>query len=397
MLPWLYILLLPLSIDAALDAVPSIETEHDNRNHIQEMINWLNSMEGGYLSPKVEIRRWNVSDSNSYFGVFAVEDLDEGELIMEMPKERILQAEEIYQYYEDNLCELAWTLKEEFELGDESEFSPYINYLKTQRRGQLPAMWSDTGKALLQKVVDETFETSKVVSWMDGSKVVSWMDEWFEESCFHYEDLTLDKHLLALVMQRSFDTHLIPIYDMINHHAGKVNIYSEPNTATIAGPKEDFKAYAASSIPAGGELSYHYYQNNGSPETLGTIDILRDYGFVESYPREFHFQLPELTSFMVEKERMNTSNEVTLRWHNESFSHLPKGGIVHVVKEIERLDDVYQELMDYDESVIPNNEMTIILQIHMALREALLLLVKSWESNIQSKMQLDTQSNTCTT
>ena len=127
MLPWLYILLLPLSIDAALDAVPSIETEHDNRNHIQEMINWLNSMEGGYLSPKVEIRRWNVSDSNTYFGVFAVEDLDEGELIMEMPKEMILQAEEIYQYYEDNLCELAWTLQEEFELGDESESVSYTH------------------------------------------------------------------------------------------------------------------------------------------------------------------------------------------------------------------------------------------------------------------------------
>ena len=389
MLPWFYLLLLPLSIESASDAVPSIETKHDNRNHIQEMINWLNSTEGGYLSPKVEVRRWNVSDSNSYFGVFAVEDLDEGELIMEMPKEIILQAEEIYQDTESNICELAWMLQEEFELGDESEFSPYINYLKTQRRGQLPAMWSDTGKTLLQKVVNETFETSKVVSWMDA---------WFGESCFHYEDLTLDEHLLALVMQRSFDTHLIPIYDMINHHAGKVNIYSEPNTATIAGQKKDFKAYTASSIPAGGELFFHYYQNNGAPETWGTIDILRDYGFVESYPREFHFQLPELmTSFMVEKERMDTSNEVTLRWYNESFSHLPKGGIVHVVKEIERLDDVYQELMDHDKSVIPNSEMMTILQIHSALREALLLLVKSWESNIQSKMQLDAQSNTCTT
>jgi len=42
---------------------------------------------------------------------------------------------------------------EEFKLGDESKHAPYINYLKHQPRGLLPAEWSDAGRKLLEETI----------------------------------------------------------------------------------------------------------------------------------------------------------------------------------------------------------------------------------------------------
>lgn len=63
---------------------------------VQNMINWLQSFQDGYLNPKVDIRRWDTNDPTSYFGIFANDDIQIGELILKIPKEMIFSLPDDY-------------------------------------------------------------------------------------------------------------------------------------------------------------------------------------------------------------------------------------------------------------------------------------------------------------
>jgi hypothetical protein len=64
---------------------------------------------GGYIHPKVEIRRWDPNDPTSYFGVFANAPIQNDELLIKIPAEITLQlAKETKNWdYEEVVCELA--------------------------------------------------------------------------------------------------------------------------------------------------------------------------------------------------------------------------------------------------------------------------------------------------
>ena len=101
-----------------------------------------------------------------------------------------------------------------------------------------------------------------------GSHMVRWMDEYFGESCLSSDydvdddeddddnDEVLDRHFMALVVQRGFDIALVPIYDMINHHKGKINTIPKPSSVTS---KDGFGLYATRDISAGEELFFAYH------------------------------------------------------------------------------------------------------------------------------------------
>lgn len=83
------------------------EVAMDTDDHIQSMINWLQSMNDGFFSPKIKIRRMDPNDPSSYYGLFATQDLREDELLLRIPPgdEIRIQIDDP-TYYADDLCDL---------------------------------------------------------------------------------------------------------------------------------------------------------------------------------------------------------------------------------------------------------------------------------------------------
>eukprot|EP00980_Cylindrotheca_fusiformis_P006585 scaffold1389_cov122-Cylindrotheca_fusiformis.AAC.3 len=287
---------------------------------VQEMIHWMKE-KGGYIHPSVQIRRWNVSDPTSYYGIFVDKNnnnngvvISKDELLMTIPASIRLQVSEEYMTgdkpYVTTLCELAWTLKRENDLGNKSNFEPYIEYLKLQPKNRLPAMWSDAGKALLTKVHGSLGMTGFLREPVQGKHMVDWIDDWFSGCMIGEDDAELEKFYIALVTQRGFDYALVPVYDMLNHHNGNVNTESRPS---IFDP-DGFSVYALRDLEQGEELFFSYhdcpdcydtcdkskdddgddsYDNSdkcgaSTMDYWGTPEMLRDFGFVEPYPQRFH-------------------------------------------------------------------------------------------------------------
>jgi hypothetical protein len=178
---------------------------------VEKMIEWLEKTPGGYISSKVDIRRSNHSDPNSFFGIFVNEDVEKDELLMKIPDEMRLKLKDPSDNYIEDLCNLSWLLYEEFENGDNSVFAPYINYLREQPRGQIPAVWSPAGKDLLLKVQGRIYVQDYEPMSVKGEHLVNWIEEWFMESCLYDQEanISMDPHFLAMTTQRGFDTLLV--------------------------------------------------------------------------------------------------------------------------------------------------------------------------------------------
>jgi hypothetical protein len=82
----------------------------------------------------------------------------------------------------------------ETKLGAKSEFAPYIAYLETQKPGQLPAMWLESGQKLLWKVTPKG-KTAPLLDWMDKHK---------ESGCIQSGNV-FEEHAMEIIIQRAFD------------------------------------------------------------------------------------------------------------------------------------------------------------------------------------------------
>eukprot|EP01083_Nonionella_stella_P090271 252213_1 len=158
----------------ALAALAATATDEVMSN----VVKWVRS-KGGYFNDKIEIRRVDPNDSSSIFGVFANSAIDAHERLIGIPRECYIDIfdqaidsdiEDWHQslyFYRKNMCMLCQELITEMKLGDESEFAPYVAYLKTQKPGQLPVNWSEAGKNLLRHVLKP------------GSDGVDWIDKYY--------------------------------------------------------------------------------------------------------------------------------------------------------------------------------------------------------------------------
>lgn len=82
-------------------------------------------------------------DNEPAMGVFAKTDIAANELLMQIPREAFIQVwdtkrevDDSWEVYYHNFCLLAKKLKKEMLLGEDSEYAPYIRYLKHQATGK---------------------------------------------------------------------------------------------------------------------------------------------------------------------------------------------------------------------------------------------------------------------
>lgn len=270
------------------------------QTHSMSIISWLKS-HNGYLHPSLEMRHSNTSDPTSVFGMFTNADIDEGTLLFTIPRDLILHSND--DEHEQLNCGLVQVLLDEMKNKNESPYAPFVNYLlHTQPPGQLPSAWSDAGKEMLMKALgDEEFNIAKAKELLSRYKVlgqkntlppeepVSWVyQEWHHECDGGKDDL--DEYAAMLVLQRSWDDVLIPLYDMLNHRNGLwLNTRTDENG--VHG-HEAVRVYASRDIFEEEEIysSYNTCEDCGARiKTYGTPEIFRDYGFLEEMPQTWIF------------------------------------------------------------------------------------------------------------
>jgi len=347
-------------------------TEGNETNHGENLIKWLNE-EGGHVNDKIEIRRADPSDATSRFGVFTNSDIKRNEIILDIPTSCLLSGAKISKKdkndddeEEDNGaemdCDLVRNLITEMKLGDDSKYAPYVNYLLAEPWGQLPSAWSEEGRVLLIDMLGQY-----TVDPIPPIEPEDWLDEW-HVVCNGSHD-PFEENASLVVVQRSWDDVLIPVYDMMSHRNGQ---WHNTKSNSVRGDS-NVVVKAKRDIKTGEELytSYNMCEDCGNrKDSYGTPEILRDYGFIEQYPQRWIF--PEAIGFQID-EKKEGSGILTLSWIGKKPTVQDYDGLRDVK---EGMKMVAKTLLNNPSGNIPPNEIATIRQFHEAITKATDLAIK---------------------
>jgi len=264
-------------------------------NHGQLMVDWLRSR-GGSFSSKLEIRRTNPADPTSHFAMFSSEDIRPREVLIQVPRDLLISPDEEVEEKSQLQCETINILLIEMRKvmdGKESAHGPYVKYLLSQPMGQLPSTWSQSGKDLLTDILGKSEEDDEEISTiLPPHSPVGWLENDWVEDCNGSSD-PFEMNAAALLLMRSWDDLLIPVFDYMSHRNGK---WLNTDSSSVH-ENTPVKVFASRMIEAGEEIytSYNMCRDCGGRATsYGTPEMLRDYGFVEDYPQRWIFHNEEL-------------------------------------------------------------------------------------------------------
>jgi|UniRef100_A0A8J9RY90 spermidine synthase len=402
---WLLLLHLPI-VCASENGASSVTIDHG-----KALVDWIRS-KGGFFHSKIELRRFDANDPTSPYGVFANEDISDKELLFEVPRSCLLDAINDYKvgdkiegffvnkewhpatvaafYPEDDTFDVAYddgdfesrvprssiqwpssamncgtvrSLLREFDLGEESDYAPFTNYLREQPYGQLPSAWSVAGKSLLLEMLGQDLSGKQTLPPFEA---LDWLTSGWHNLCRGSTD-PFAENAAMMVVQRCWDELLIPIYDMVSHRNGRW-LNTQSNSVQDGGP---VSVTASRKIQAGEELysTYNFCTDcDARAHWYGTGEILRDYGFVELYPQRWLFPDQKISFDIDEKlnEEGKPTGEMIIHWNGLTATTLD-----FLEKQIRRLDFFAEtELRSRDVEVL-DYEWDTINQYHQALSIAM--------------------------
>ena len=175
---------------------------------ITDLINWLRS-NGAFINDKLEIRHINPDDPTSR-GLFALESLEEGEMVCNIPWDlMITSGREDKVGPESRLWDCGTIDAVIEELGKSTDdMTPYGKYLLSQPRGYTLGFWSKEGQKLFWEMTDD--------EKLPPIYIEEPLEEW-EEYC--NGDAENDDHVFAvmLVKARADYQYLVPFYGEFEH------------------------------------------------------------------------------------------------------------------------------------------------------------------------------------
>jgi len=362
----------------------------DDTTSQKNIIDWVRS-NGGYFSSKQEFRRAVPGDSSSFFGIFATEDIVEGELLTSVPWKCVISAEDEEDDEDESnpyfFCASKRRLLSEMRMGDRSFYGPYITYLLNQPRGKIPSDWSNAGKHLLEDVI----LGYDMLSPIDSIHLLQLWKGWCDVEDDDFKD-PLTQQAMIEYHTRADDAVLIPLYDLYNNFQGdRVNSLVQ----VTFGEKQD--VVAKRNIRKGEELGYSYsqspHQEMFDQQYYSTPEFLRDYGFVETLlPQRWWFG--EI-GFDVEEGNSDDDGDVKITWLSEPTpkdAAFLKDQLVRLVVAVEPyLEEIERKATDHLEceediskicsnklDIPPQSEIVIIRQYFDALRAAILAAQESY-------------------
>jgi len=275
-------------------------------------IEWLAS-HGGYFHPSVSIDplfepRENDDDVQSVnnhvpLGLFAKDSFAKGDAIMKIPRHCLLTAGPD----SNGMCQTATNLIKERRLKEASKYAPYVEYLYSKNTVPLPSVWSDTAQTLIREIRGKSFSPQDLTE-------VS-----FVKHCYDYNNgdedddddgRSLDMDVIQssspeelefaylTVVSRAWTDKLVPVFDMLNHHSGHhANVDS--STPVHDSRTEVLTVQAIRDIQAGEQLFLSYMDcidEEGFENEYVLPQMLRDFGFVDSYPQRWTFPVTSSSS-----------------------------------------------------------------------------------------------------
>mmetsp|Transcript_12685 Transcript_12685/g.23773 ORF Transcript_12685/g.23773 Transcript_12685/m.23773 type:complete len:397 (+) Transcript_12685:366-1556(+) len=348
-----------------------------DEKHSAALISWLKES-GGYFHPHLEMRRRDPSDPTSHFGMFATDPIIKGEVMIRVPKSVILDSgEDDPEITSAMVCGTVRNLAEQLKLKDKSKYAPYVNYLlETQPAGQIPSAWTDQGKKLLERVLEG--ETDDDVL-LPPYEPVSWLDDWYNE-CDGSRD-PLEEYAALLVIQRSWDDLLIPLFDMMSHRNGEW--WNTGSNHLHEG--EPAQVFAKRDIEAGEEIytTYNHCEDCGARyTTYGTPEILREYGFVEQFPQSWIFNDIDV-GFRIDQvydendEIMEDAYEIT-EW---IFGEPDEYEVQELQRRLDQIVTKKNSVLSQRDSSIPDNEWHTIVAYAEAMELALAVALDSLDDD----------------
>jgi hypothetical protein len=339
----------------------AVAEEQEDEKLANALVDWIRN-EGGYFSPSLKIGRLH-DDPLNPLGLFASQDIEPHESLLIVPHSTFISLwdeaaeddddDDSDEAYVQNVCRLAQKLDVELKIGNDSDYKPFVEYIQNQKQGQIPATWSEEGKQALGQVLPE------------DSDVIDWTKRYFA-------DCNVDEAVLALTVQRGYDTALIPVWDLVNHRNGNaLNTENDPMYSNDA-----LQVRASKNIRKGEEIFATYNECVDCRETSwywGTPEILRDFGFVEGFPQRWIYlnQDPEIL-FEIDQ---NDDGELEVEWDIEEDGYgVPDDeGIAFLQSELKRLQELHLD----ERGSVPQHEWNTIIQYHKACITAISEAVKS--------------------
>eukprot|EP00978_Attheya_sp_CCMP212_P021894 scaffold64378_cov66-Attheya_sp.AAC.1 len=351
------------------------KTEDDRRNaermknQHQELIGWIRSHPEGFVNDKLEIRMADPNDPASGSGMFVNDSIEEGEVLYSIPWDLIIKPDDFDVKKRTTSLMSCGTVRSfirEIRLGDESTFGPYLKYFHTFETGGLIEDWSEAGYNLLKEV-------GGTDSWYK-----SWKKQWHVEC--DGGKAPLEEKAAQYVVTRAEDYLLIPLFELANHRNGHMN-YGYVNKRIEVKDGVGADGIATRHIPAGEEIHHSFYlcpdcgllRTNGH----GTIDVLRNYGFIEPMPQRWAF------SYNNEDKEMDIifdlddvhpeapTGELALRWFGKG--HQPdQDGLMLLQEELKRLE-AKASMFQNNRIIhsIPKHEFDVAYRFYEAISDAL--------------------------
>ncbi|KAL3774299.1 hypothetical protein ACHAW5_010203 [Stephanodiscus triporus] len=260
-----------------------------------KFVEWFRR-QGGFIDDRVTI---GYEPGSNIRGMITTADIPAKTEIMHIPKSLIIGGVDWCQDFE--------TIKKEMDMGPLSKWFDYFDF-DDSSGSRLPLEWDrsdEPGSARreLQGLTPDDF-THRHIDWFEG--------DW---GCLGGKEMisVFDFQAFKIYLTRSMNLGLMPMYDLMNHHNGKINTYIERDAK-----RGGVSVLSLVDIPAGFPI-YNTYSWSG---TKSTNDLFGQYGFVEDYPQLWQWNDSELERYRAYHRYVTTdNNDVNL---DENPNHLGK-------------------------------------------------------------------------
>eukprot|EP00977_Amphora_coffeiformis_P023432 scaffold13355_cov121-Amphora_coffeaeformis.AAC.1 len=213
---------------------------------------------------RVDERLAVVMDQEDGRGLVAVEDIPAGSELFFTPWSLVIgTVGDTHQTNGDHCATLNF-YADQVRAGKDSFWYPYLSMDKSLDT-RIPTLWQESVLKELQGLLPDASQTS--------------LTNWYSENCgggIPFDELdAASKQALLAAVTRSAGMRFVPVFDLMNHDHGKMNVRSEATT-------EGNIVYAAVDIPKGHAIYMSYRSGNGA-----SSEVFRRYGFVESDPKQW--------------------------------------------------------------------------------------------------------------
>lgn len=251
---------------AAGDPTPGENEEND------KFASWFQS-HGGTLDDRVTI---GYEPKTKLRGLIATSTIPADTLLIHTPGALVLKNDA--DHHSEQCLQIEEIVKE-MNIGEESKWHDYFQF-EDSAESHLPGHWNQAWIERELQGIPPTGDTHRHV-------------DWYQEACLLGREMSdLDWKALTLYLTRAVDVGLVPMYDLMNHHNGRINTYHKNDG------EGGISVYALTDIEANTAI-YNSYALSG---VESTIDIFNTYGFVEEYPQLWRWNDDKLEQLNEEDE-----------------------------------------------------------------------------------------------